>query len=248
MLRKLHPPAVCDKPAQTPGALPGATRLPQSRAPAVVYAASPAAVTWPSDRKLPARYTRSRHSRCCLWSRSGLVLEGLQRAGERDQVGARLAVFRNARQRVHHAVLAHGNGVDVQGPLAVLVKDGAIVGVFVRLDIVGDQVQVFEPLGFTHRRLGLAGETFAVHVNGAASQVMDGFSVRAERKAEVAVAELVEHATTLGRLRGDAFEHFDAVGLRVEAEEVARVAVDTVDLFVTRAPEGLPPVRSITEH
>ena len=139
-----------------------------------------------------------------------MVLWSLQRAGEGHQVGARLAVLCDARQRVHHAVLADGDGVDVKRTLAVLVEDGAVVGVLARLDVVGDQVQVFKALGLTHRRLGLARETLAVNVNRAAGQVMDGLAVRAERKAEVAIAELIEHAATLGRLRGDAFEHFDA--------------------------------------
>ena len=158
-----------------------------------------------------------------------LLPTSLQRAGEGDEVGAGLAVLRDARQRIHHAVLAHGDGVDVERALAVLVEDGAVVGVFAGLDVVGDQVQVFEALGFAHRGLGLAGQALAVDVDRAAGQVMDGLAVRAEREAEVAIAELVEHAATLGGLRGDAVEHFDARHARVEPEQVARVAVDAVD-------------------
>ena len=103
-------------------------------------------------------------------------------------------------------------------------------------------MQVFEALGFAHRGLGLAGQALAVDVDRAAGQVMDGLAVRAEREAEVAVAELVEHAAALGGLGGDAVEHFDARHARVEPEQVAGVAVDAVDHLVARAPEGLPPV------
>src|ERR1017187_9968931 len=172
----------------------------------------------------------------------GLALGGLQRAGERDEIRARLAVLGDAGQGVHHAILAHGNGVDVEGALAVLVEDGAVVGVLAGLDVVGDQVQVFEALGFAHRRLGLAGQALAVDVDGTASQVMDGLAVRAEGEAEVAVAELVEHAAELGRLGGDAVEHLGARHARVEPEQVARVAMHAVDHLVTRAPEGLAPI------
>jgi hypothetical protein len=51
-------------------------------------------------------------------------------------------------------------------------------------------VQVFEAIGFAHRRLGLAGQALAANVDRATGQVMNGLAVRAEREAEVAIAEL----------------------------------------------------------
>ena len=59
-----------------------------------------------------------------------------------------MAVFGDAAERVHRTVLAHGDRIDVQRPLAVFHKDGAVVDVAGRRNVVGHQVQVFESLGF----------------------------------------------------------------------------------------------------
>ena len=165
-----------------------------------------------------------------------------ERAGKGDQVGAGLAVGRDAREGIDHAVLADGHGVDVERALAVGVEDGAVVGVSAGLEVVGDEVQVFEPFGFAHRGFGLAGEALAVNVDGSAGEVMDGLAVGAEGKGQVAIAELVEHAAALGGFGGDALHDFEARHAGVEPEQVSRVAVDAIDEVVLLPPEGLAPV------
>ena len=66
-----------------------------------------------------------------LGVKADLVLEGSSTSRGNAIRSERVLPFSVMRGNVYtHAVLADGNGVDVKRPLAVLVEDGAIVGVF----------------------------------------------------------------------------------------------------------------------
>jgi len=81
-------------------------------------------------------------------------------------------------------------------------------------------VKVLDSLRLTHGRFRLAGDSLSRDVHGAAGQVVNRPAIRPEREPKVTVAELVEHPGALRRDRGDAVEDLDALGPRVEPEQV----------------------------
>jgi hypothetical protein len=170
-----------------------------------------------------------------------LAAEG---AGETDQVGPGFTVFGDAGDEVDGAVEADGERIHVKGAIAVGVEDGTLVGVAAGDGVVSNEVEIFEAFGFTHGGCVFAFDATAVAVDGAAGEVVEGGVVRAEREAEVAIAELVEHATSLRGERGEALEDFNARKGRIKAEEIAGVAVDTIDHLFGGLPGGLAPVVS----
>ena len=65
-------------------------------------------------------------------------LMGLERSGDADQVGSRLATFRDSRQSVDRAIFADGNGIDVSRPVTVLIENRALINVLAGWDVVSN--------------------------------------------------------------------------------------------------------------
>ena len=115
------------------------------------------------------------------------------------QIGPIAPVLGDGGEGVHGAILAHRDGVDLFGPLAVGEKDGPVVDVLPRRNIIGDEVQILLPL-----RFALLCNTFSRHplsttINRPTGQVMQGLSIRAEDEPQVSITELIKHPAALRR-------------------------------------------------
>src|SRR5215469_11436588 len=73
-------------------------------------------------------------------------------------------------------------------------------------------------------------------------QVIQGFFIWADNESQIAITELIIHPATLRRQRRDAAQHLHPWNLRVEAEQISRVPVDSVNHVFGCVPDGLPPV------
>src|SRR5215471_1109309 len=103
-------------------------------------------------------------------------------------------------------------------------------------------MQVLDPL-----RLTLCSRVLTLHpapvlVHWPASEVMQRMSVRPEHKPEIPVAELIERARHLRGEGSDAGQHVDPLRLRIEPEQIPRVAMHSVQHLAPEMPRRLPPV------
>ncbi len=158
--------------------------------------------------------------RCC--ARFEVDLQPFALARIADQIGFRGIGVGDPGQGVDRAILADRDGVHIVRPPAVLIEDRAMIGVFAGRDVVSDQVEVLDALRLSHGRLRLAGDPLAIDVHGPAGQVVQRLAVGSKREAEIAVAELVEHAASLGGRGRDAIDDLHLGPARIEAEQVSR--------------------------
>jgi len=158
-----------------------------------------------------------------------------------DQVHVPPTVPGDIGECVYRTILAHRNRVDEPGSLAVAEENRAVIGVLRGRNIVGYQVQI---LSRPCSRPCVHDYTPSIHYDATFRQVIQGVAVRPENEAEIAEMEIIEHAASPGRFRGNALQHIHALRPGIEPEQIAGAAVDRVDRLFGSVPDCLPPAVS----
>lgn len=94
------------------------------------------------ENQVPAAAGRSPAPRYA----GGLPGRGTRHRSHADQVRPGRSSFPDAGQRIDRAVLADSDGINVCRPIPIFIKDGAMVDVMSRGNVIGDQVQISSPL------------------------------------------------------------------------------------------------------